>query len=433
MSPKAHLAGRSSVIHNGFMRINMNHLPTGSICQMEEFLKSNREIEMEITQDREKYDFIKAVLIKVCYKKLKKKEKRVVQRYLKFLTKYSKGHIKKLIGKWKVGLLYFNPARGRNKFPVKYFAPDIARLIETDTFHECLNGQATKEIMRREAEVFGKKEYENISRISVSHLYNIRNHNRQYASSPALFFKHTPTTAVDIGIRRKPNPYGKPGYLRVDSVHQGDLDKVKGVYHINIIDEVTQYEMIATVSGISHHFLKPVIEELLSLFPFKIYEFHSDNGSEYLNKVIAVLLTDLLIEQSKSRARKTNDNALVEGKNGSIVRKFYGRNFIDQKFAPLINEFNKKYVNIYLVYHRPCLFAEEKIDNLGKIKKKYPRGMTPYEKFRSLEKSDRYLKEGVAFTDLDKIAYAESDNDFGKKMMQAKEELFKKIRNNLTK
>lgn len=415
------------------MNINMNSLPTGNISQMKEFLNSNGSIKMEITAIEDKYAFIKEVLIKIRYRKINRKEKIFVLRYLKFLTKYSKAHLKHLIKRWRKGELAFHVQRNRRKFPVKYFASDITRLIETDIAHECLNGKATKEIMRREFEVFGKKEFENISKISTSHLYNIRNHNRQYESSGALFFKLTPTTQVDIGIRRKPNPYGKSGFLRVDSVHQGDLDKVKGVYHINIIDEVTQYEMIATVSGISHHFLRPVIEELLNLFPFKIHEFHSDNGSEYLNSIVAKLLTDLLIEQSKSRARKTNDNALVEGKNGSIVRKFYGRNFIDQKFAPLINEFNKKYVNIYLNYHRPCQFAEEQIDKLGKIRKKYNIIMTPYEKLKSLEEAGQYLKGGVAFEDLDKIAYAESDNDFGKKMLKAKEELFKKIDNKLRK
>jgi hypothetical protein len=291
MSPKSSLCGKAGPIHNGLMNINMNSLPTGNLSQMEEFLKSNGSIKMEITATQDKYVFIKEVLVKIRYRKINRKEKIFVLRYLRFLTKYSQTHLKHLIKKWGQGELVFNIQRNRRKFPVKYFASDIARLIETDIAHQCLNGKATKEIMRREFEVFGKKEYENIAKISTSHLYNIRNHSRQYESSEALFFKPTPTIQVDIGIRRKPNPYGKPGFLRVDSVHQGDLDKVKGVYHINIIDEVTQYEMIATVSGISHHFLKPVIEELLSLFPFKIYEFHSDNGSEYLNGIIAKLLS----------------------------------------------------------------------------------------------------------------------------------------------
>jgi transposase InsO family protein len=332
-----------------------------------------------------------------------------------------------LIAKWHKGILAWNPSRNRRKFPVKYFASDIQRLIDTDMAHGCLNGKTTQDIMRREFEVFGRKEYANISRISVSHLYNIRNHNLQYESSPALFFKHTESVSTNIGIRHKPMPYGKPGYLRIDTVHQGDLDGIKGVYHINIIDEVTQCEMIATVKGISHVFLKPVLEELLKSFSFKIYEFHSDNGSEYINKVVALLLTDLLIDQSKSRALHSNDQALVESKNGSIIRKLYGRNFIDRNLAPLIDGFNKQFVNIYLNYHRPCLFAEDRIDKLGKVKKKYNIVMTPYEKLKSLHQATQYLRDGLTFEELDKIAYAESDNEFGKKMMDAKDELFKKI------
>lgn len=431
MSPKAHFAIRLSVIHNGFMKINMNHLPVGSICQMEEFLKSNSEIAMEIVADKEKYEFVRSVLFKIRYRKLKRAEKRIVQQYFKFLTGYSKGHIKTLIHNWKKGLLIWNVHRNRRKFAVKYSATDIAKLIETDVSHGCLNGKTTKGIMLREFSVFGKVEFENISHISISHLYNIRKTNLQYGSSGALFFQHTKSSSVDIGIRRKPIPCGLPGYLRVDTVHQGDLGGVKGVYHINIIDEITQYEMIATVEGISYRFLAPVLELLLKLFPFRIYEFHSDNGSEYINRIVMDLLNSLLIAQSKSRARKTNDNALVESKNGSIVRKLFGRNFIAKKYASIINEFDKKYVNIYLNYHRPCLFAEDKIDKLGKVRKKYNIVMTPYDKLKSLENASEHLKVGITFTDLDKIALAESDNSFGKKMMDAKEKLFKQINHKL--
>jgi len=168
------------------------------------------------------------------------------------------------------------------------------------------------------------------------------------------------------------------------------------------------------------------------LFPFKIYEFHSDNGSEYINKIVSDLLNNLLIDQSKSRARHTNDNALVESKNGSIVRKLFGRNFIAKKYASIINEFDKKYVNIYLNYHRPCLFSEDKIDRLGKVRKNYKIVLTPYEKLKSLENANEHLKEGITFESLDKIALAESDNSFGKKMMDAKDKLFKKISHKLT-
>lgn len=346
---------------------------------------------------------------------------------MKKLCGYSKGHVKKLIRRWQSSTLRWNDKRNRNKFPVKYFAGDISLLIKTDKAHSCLNAVATKEILKREFEVFGKEEYATIAGISISHIYNIRNNNLQYESSGALVYKHTQATKVNIGVRKKPKPCGKPGYLRVDTVHQGDLDGVKGVYHINIVDEVTQFEMIATVEKISEKYLKPVIEELLELFPFVVYEFHSDNGSEYINTQVATMLNKIHVELTKSRSRHSNDNALVESKNGSIVRKLFGRNFIDQKHAPLIDEFNRKYVNGYLVYHRPCLFAENKVDRLGKVCKKYLCSMTPYEKLKSLPDAEKCLKPGITFVGLDKMAYAQSDNECAEELMKARDKLFEKI------
>ena len=144
--------------------------------------------------------------------------------------------------------------------------------------------------------------------------------------------------------------------------------------------------MIATVEKITERYLKPVIKELLKLFPFTIYEFHSDNGSEFINHITAELLNKMHIQLSKSRSRHSNDNALVESKNGSVIRKLYGRNYINIKKAKKIDKFNRKYVNVYLNYHRPCGFAEDKIDKKGKLRKKYNQWMTPYEKFKSLNR-----------------------------------------------
>ena len=406
----------------------MKHLPLGSISQIDKFLKDNKEVELEIIYVKEKYEFIKVVLLKNRYRNLSKKDKHLVLKYLKFFTRYSKGHLKKLIKKWKRGLLFYNPTRNRNKFSFKYQPSDIALLIKTDLAHRCLSGPATKGILEREFEVFGRTEYENISKISIAHIYNIRNNNLQYESSKAKFFKRTQAVQTNIGIRRKPEPNGKPGYLRVDTVHQGDLNGKKGVYHINLVDEITQFEMIATIPQICELYLKPVVKEILKLFPFVIHEFHSDNGSEFINHAVVEMLNKLHIKLSKSRSRHSNDNALVESKNGSIIRKFYRRNFINKKYAELINNFNKEYLNIYLNYHRPCGFAENIIDLRGKIKKKYNKWIIPYEKLKSLKNAKQYLKPEFSFDELDKIAYAKSDNDFAEEMMKEKYKLFKKIK-----
>jgi len=402
-----------------------------SIDQISKFLKANKNsgLKVEIISKKDKYLSINEILWNIRFRKLSLYEKHIVFKLLKFFTGYSLSHLKRLASKWRNGTLKYNSSIKRNKFSRKYFSTDIDLLIDTDIAHCCLSGEATKRILKREFKVFKNTDYANILNISVGHIYNIRNNNRQYDSSNAMFFKRTKATQNSIGLRQKPVPDGCPGYLRIDTVHQGDYAGNKGVYHINIIDEITQYEFIASVPQITEKYLRPVIIELLKLFPFVVFEFHADNGSEYINKYTVAILNKLHIELTKSRSRHSNDNALVESKNGSIIRKIFGRNYIDKKFANELNEFNRNYLNIYLNYHRPSAFAENKIDKNGKIRKHYNHWTTPYEKLKSLENAKQYLKQEFNFEKLDKMAYEKSDNEFAKEMNKEKSKIFKKIKN----
>jgi transposase InsO family protein len=264
----------------------------------------------------------------------------------------------------------------------------------------------------------------------VGHLYNLRQR-EGYQRQRQVWTKTRPVS-VSIGERRAPAPDNQPGYLRVDSVHQGDQDGVKGVYHVNTVDCVTQYEGVATCERISEAFLIPVLEELLQSFPFPILGFHSDNGSEFINHQVAKLLNKLLIEeQTKSRSRHCNDNAQAESKNGAIVRNHLGYSHIPQRFASLVNAFCRDHLNPYVNFHRPCLFAETITDAKGRQRKRYPYKlmMTPYEKLKSLHQAEQFLKPGITFLQLDAQARAVSDNEAAKHLNDARTTLFKTIFN----
>lgn len=172
---------------------------------------------------------------------------------------------------------------------------------------------------------------------------------------------------------------------------------------------------------ISERYLIPVLTQLLDQFPFVILSFHADNGSEYINHHVARLLKKLLIELTKSRARQSNDNALVESKNSSIVRKHLGYSHIRQRWAPLVNQFHQDYLNPYVNYHRPCFFAVTRVDAKGKQRKTYPYEamMTSYEKFLSLPKPIQYLKRGVTLKQLHAIALAITDKKSAKRLKDA--------------
>ena len=199
-----------------------------------------------------------------------------------------------------------------------------------------------------------------------------------------------------IGARRKPRPEGRPGWIRVDSVHQGDLDKVKGVYHIKAVDEVTQYQFTGCVERISENFPLPVLKRLLESFPFVVQGFHFDNGSEYVNYQVAALLEKLRVtEVAKSRPR-SKDNCPAESKNGSVLRKMLGNWQIAEAHAELLDRFHHEVLADYLNYHRRCLFAHVETDAKGKRSKTYWQAdiRPPYEALKALPEAESYLRPG---------------------------------------
>jgi len=185
------------------------------------------------------------------------------------------------------------------------------------------------------------------------------------------------------------------------------------VYHINLVDEVTQYEFGGTTQRTAEHYLLPVLESPLEAFPYRIRGLHSDNGSEYISHRVARLLKEMwVVEFTKSRPRGSNDNALVESKNGTVVRKHLGYGHIPGRHAQWLERFNREVLSQYLNYHHLCYFPSEQVDAKGQLRKSYRRQdlMTPCEKLRSLPDPASCLKPGIDLAQLDAQALAMSDN-----------------------
>lgn len=374
-----------------------------------------------------RYTWIAATLKRTSYLTLGKKEKSVIKEYLQHITKYSRAQITRLIGQYQTRYCIGGKASSRYRFHKRYTNKDILLLTKTDETHQNLSGGATKKLFERAYHIYKDDSYERLSSISIAHIYNLRK--TVFYQRQRRYFSKTQGTRVNLGERRKPNPQGQPGYIRIDTVHQGDQDKQKGVYHINAVDEVTQFEIIVSVEKISENHLIPALEQLLEGFPFIVINFHSDCGSEYINRHVVKLLNKLHITLTKSRPRHSNDNALAECKNGAIVRKYLGHIHINQKFAPVINQFNHDYLVPYLNFHRPCYFAKVVIDEKGKERKTYPyeNMMTPYDKLKSLEQAQDYLKPEITFDKLEKQAMALTDLEAAAAVQKAQKELFQKV------
>lgn len=407
----------------------------GTIAEVESFLTGNQAVAFAVASTKdERYACVEGILRRFGYPRLKRADKGLLVAFLGKISGYSRQQLTRMVHRYVQTGELKRQQKTVNGFERYYTAEDAKLLVQLDQRHDTPNGLMIKKLCARAYHDFRELEYERLSNISVSHLYNLRK-SSDYKKHRYHYEKTKSPKSVHIGQRKKPEANGVPGYIRIDTVHQGDLDGAKGVYHINAVDEVTQFEIVASVERISEAYLLPVLEVLLAEFPFRIVNFHSDNGSEYVNQTVARLLKKLLIEFTKSRPRKSNDNALAEGKNAAIVRKTFGYSHIPQHHAKRINEFNQTALNPYINYHRPCLYPTITINEKGKEKKKYEykNMMTPYEKFKSLPEAHQYLKEGITFNKLDDLAKAMSDNQAADHLQKERKVLFKHIHEDCTK
>lgn len=411
------------------MVIDMNEQRLNSVAQIRAFMDGTQEVRFEpIGDDEQRYAFIASVVNRLHYRALARADKGVVMRYLERTTDYSRPQLTRLVCRVVAGeplvKRYAAPTAG---FGRKFTPGDVALLAHLDALHSTLSGPATKCLMQRAVTVFGDTRYARLAQISVAHLYNLRRAHGYQARR--RHWTKTRGHHVPIAERRAPAPDHRPGFIRIDSVHQGDQDGVKGLYHINAVDCVTQFEIVATCERLSEAYLLPVIAALLASFPFRILGFHADNGSEYINKKVAKLLEKLRVEFTKSRPRHSNDNGLAETKNGAIVRKHLGYSHIPQHFAHEVNDFCREFLNPYINFHRPCFFPESITDAKGKTRKKYHLKdmMTPYEKLKSLPNAEAFLKTGTSFEALDQAASALTDNQAAEQLNQARRKLFQSI------
>jgi transposase InsO family protein len=408
------------------LNISVHEAEKLSLEAMVRFVEASHEIRFESKNREQVYGWLEQVLVGQEYAQQGKAARGLVRRYIEKITGLSRAQVTRLIARYTAtGVVQLTVYR-RRRFPERFTRADIELLAAVDEAHETLSGPATRRVLQREVQVYDKQEYARLAGISVAHLYNLRKSQR-YRERRLHYVKTRPTT-VSIGERRKPDPQGQPGYLRLDTVHQGDQPEAKGVYHINAVDEVLQWQIVGATPRISEAYLKPVLEAMLRQFPFRIQGFHSDNGSEFINRTVAELLNKLLIEQTKSRPRQSGDNGLVETKNGAVIRKHIGYGYIDAGHADRINDFYREYLNPYLNYHRPCAQADVEIDERGRKRVRYKRYQTPLETLLALDKPAQYLRQGLSINALKRIAGALSDTDAARRMQQAKSKLFESLR-----
>ena len=404
----------------------MDDSEAGSLEQIRAFLAGSGEVRFTGQRREEVYGWVEQTLVRHQYASLGRPGKGLIRRYISRMTGLSRAQVTRLIAEYRRTGKVKAAVYQRTRFATRYTAADVDLLAYVDKAHGNLSGPATRRILEREHNEYSQTAYQRLAAISVAHLYRLRNseHYRKRNAS----YQPTRPTPIAIGERRKPQPQGLPGYLRIDTVHQGDQDGRKGLYHINAVDQVTQWEIVAATPQISELWLLPVLEALLAQFPFVIRGFHSDNGSEFINYNVARLLDKLLIEQTKSRAHHSGDNGLVESKNGAIIRKHIGFGHIDAQHAEAMDQFHRQHLNPYVNFHRPCAVPKVLTAANGKRRRLYLRWATPLELFGEIPHCENHLRPQVTLTELDRFAQLQSDTEAALAMQQAKRKLFQSFK-----
>ena len=232
-----------------------------SLDEIRAFLSGTTPLDFEASNRTDAYGWIEASLRQLRYQQLGKADKGTVKQYLEKVSGFSRAQITRLIAQYrKTGSIRDHRGTPAKAFERYYRPVDVALLAEVDALHGTLSGPATRKLCERAYLVFHDLRFERLAHLSNGHLYNLRQ-STGYQRQRRHKDKTRPTP-VRIGERRKPRPEGRPGFLRVDTVHQGDLDGIKGLYHINAVDEVTQMQVVVSVE-------KSVSARLLDL-PFVI-------------------------------------------------------------------------------------------------------------------------------------------------------------------
>ncbi|WP_342316412.1 transposase family protein [Lysobacter sp. FW306-1B-D06B] len=414
------------------MIISLDESRIRTIEQVRAVLDGTRTLDLAPVAGRhERYGWIASVLARLGYRQLKRSDRGWVRRYLQHLSGFSRAQVTRAIQRW----LSFKPLcrthrRPTNAFARRYTEADLDALAEVEREYGRLSGPATVAVLRRMYQVYGDQRFVRLQHLSASHLYNVRR-------SVAYQLRHTiraktrsDRKSAAIAARRAPAPGNRTGFIRIDSVHQGDFRGRWGVYHINAVDCVTQWQVVATVPSLKREHMVPTLRSMLAQFPFEICGFHSDGGSEYVNYEVAAMLEHERITFTRSRPRRCNDNALVEAKNGVVVRRQFGYSYVPAERAEQFNAFCEDHLNPFLNLHRPCLFGEvpdpRKPGRLRRVHRMEDI-QTPLEKLASLPNSGQFLRPGITLQALQQQALELADVEAARRVCAAREAMMREV------
>lgn len=179
----------------------------------------------------------------------------------------------------------------------------------------------------------------------------------------------------------------RPGFVEIDLVaHCGDSAHGEYLNTLNVIDLATGWSECLVLANRSQRQVSAAIERLRQRLPFPLLGIDSDNDSAFINDNLYRYCLREKITFTRSRPYKKNDQAHIEQKNWSVVRRLIGYDRYESDQALELFEAIYQDWRLYVNFFQPVLKLVEKRRVGSKVIKKYDTARTPYQ--RVLDSSD---------------------------------------------
>jgi hypothetical protein len=223
-----------------------------------------------------------------------------------------------------------------------------------------------------------------ISRATVGRL--LRSYRSRSGRLPQKGAERANQVTKGVPMGRIPWDTKEPGHCEVDLVHHGGQSSTGEYGHtIQMVDVSTGWSERVAVLGRAQRAMEAGFEFILDRVPFAIVELHPDNGSEFFNAHLVRYWKEKVvgIHLSRSRPYEKNDNRIVEQKNDTLVRQYFGQLRLDT--PEQIAAMNVIYEKMWVYYHlfQPVLHLCEKTVAGDKIQRKWDTAQTPFERLKA--------------------------------------------------
>jgi hypothetical protein len=203
-------------------------------------------------------------------------------------------------------------------------------------------------------------------------------------TKPGYLLKH------HIPVKTDRWDVASPGFTEVDLVsHSGNSASGEFAHTLNVTDIHTTWTESRAVLGRGEEVVQRALNEVAGVLPFPLRGVDSDNGSEFINWHLKHWCEQRHIQLTRGRPYKKDDNAHIEQKNWTHVRKLLGWERYDTHEAvEAINALYRQELRLWLNLFLPSVKLVKKVRVGSKVRRVYDTPRTPFERVKACAQAD---------------------------------------------